>query len=137
MGLVMKAYMAQISGQQPAAAPERTETYKPIEWGNTPASRRRAMKLLLAQMIGDLERQALQLDGPEGSAILTDRNDACLKVLRAQRKAGKKHVAIFYGAAHLPDMATKLLKVDQLKAGETTWLTAWDMSEKPATQPAK
>jgi hypothetical protein len=138
MGLVLKAYMAQMNGGAPQPRAANAEVYKPIDWGTTPESRRRAMKLMFAQMISDLERQALQLDGPEGSAILTDRNDACLKVLRAQRKAGKKKIAVFYGAAHLPDMATKLVKTDQLKAGQTEWLTAWDIAATtPATQPVK
>lgn len=138
MGLVLKAYMAQMSGQSPPGRPAGAEVYKPIEWGTTPESRRRAMKTLFAQMIGDLERQALQLDGPEGSAILTDRNDACLKVLRQQRKAGKKKIAVFYGAAHLPDMAGKLVKDDGLKAGKTEWLAAWDIAgPSPTTRPEK
>jgi hypothetical protein len=136
MGLMLKAYLAELSGgHRPMTATPR-EAYKPIDWGNTPESRRRAMKLMFAQILGDLERAALQLDGPDGSAILTDRNDACLKVLREQRAAGKKRLAIFYGAAHMPDLATKLVKVDGLKAAGSEWLVAWDIPPLPTTQPA-
>jgi hypothetical protein len=136
-GLMLKAYLAELSGGRRPAVAGPHEVYKPIDWGNTPESRRRAMKLMFAQTLGDLERMSLQLDGPEGSAILTDRNDACLKVLRQQRAAGKKHLAIFYGAAHMPDMATKLVKVDGLKPAGSEWLVAWDIPAVATTQPTK
>lgn len=135
MGLMVKAWIDSMSATPPPPKPGEV-IYKPVDWGTTPETRRRALKLVFAQTLGDLERQALQLDGPEGSAILTDRNDACLKVLREERKAGKKHVAIFYGAAHMPDMATKLVRQDGLKYVKTEWLRAWDIQALPATQPS-
>lgn len=66
--------------------------------------------------------------GDEGSAILTDRNDAALAVLQKQIKNGKKSIAIFYGGAHMPDMAKKLEKKFNLKRADTVWMVAWDLT---------
>jgi hypothetical protein len=70
------------------------------------------------------------LDGPAGSTILTERNKAALKVLDAQLKAGKKRIAIFYGAAHMPDFERRLLADYSMKRESTKWLKAWDLASK-------
>lgn len=76
-----------------------------------------------------------QMGGMMGeSVIIGDRNDACLKVLDAEVKAGKKKLGIFYGAAHFPDMEKDLLKAGYKKTAHR-WLTAWDIPKKPAAQP--
>lgn len=140
MGLMMKAYMQQLTGAEPPPSSTSTKPvkYKPITFGNTVESRQYALKVVLGGMFGDLERQSLGLDGPDGSAILTDRNDAAIEVIRRVRKEGKKRIAVFYGAAHMPDMATQLVVHDGLKPTATDWLTAWDLTPpkaSPATQP--
>lgn len=138
--LMMGAYMRQMSGQTPPTESDgKPVKYKPINFGTTPAERQLALKTIFAGMFDNLERQSLGLDGPEGSAILTDRNDAALAVLRDVRKEGKKRVALFYGAAHMPDLTKKLLAVDGLEVVHTEWLTAWDLTPPTAaaTQPGK
>jgi hypothetical protein len=52
-------------------------------------------------------------------------------VLDEQLHAGKEKLAIFYGAAHLPDMETRLL-ARGFRRTELEWVTAWDV-----TVPAK
>lgn len=127
--LMMKAYLSQLAGTPPATRPgSKPFKYKPINFGGTPAERQLALKTLFAGMFGELEQQSLGLDDEDGSVILTERNDAALAVVREQRKAGKKRIAVFYGAAHMPDMATVLVKQDGLKRGNTEWLTAWDLT---------
>jgi hypothetical protein len=100
----------------------------------------RQLKLILGSSLGDVERALAGLDSRDntrgGSAILTDRNDAALAVFRAQRAKGVKRIAIFYGAAHMPDLAEQLTTTDHLKPAATEWLTAWNLSTPPATQPA-
>lgn len=59
--------------------------------------------------------------------LIDDRNKACIKVLDAQIKKGHKHFAIFYGAAHLPDFETRLLKEFGLKRKSTQWVRAWTL----------
>jgi hypothetical protein len=98
-----------------------------------------AWKRTLAPQFGDMEGATLWLDGPDGSTILTERNKVALKVLTEQLKAGKRRLAIFYGAAHLPDMERRLLDEFKLKRGEQSWLVAWNLSSDsaPATPKPK
>src|SRR5262249_23596192 len=58
-----------------------------------------AWKRTLAPQFADMEHSTTWLDGPDGSTIVTERNKVAMKVLDEQLKAGKKRVAIFYGAA--------------------------------------
>ena len=50
----------------------------------------------------------------------------CIKVLRKQVKKGHKTIGIFYGAAHNPDLETRLFKMGYTK-GKQEWMTAWDV----------
>lgn len=60
--------------------------------------------------------------------IINDRNAACLKVLDQQLKKGTKKIAIFYGAAHMPDFEKQLLsKKYGMKRQGVEWVEAWDM----------
>ncbi len=65
------------------------------------------------------------LEGPDGSTIITVRNRRAVDELEEQLGLGKKRVAIFYGAAHLPDLERQLHERFGLKSVETTWLVAW------------
>jgi len=83
------------------------------------------IKLLLARRMGDIEREASGMDFLNGSVILTERNKAVTKTLKETLKSGKKNISIFYGAAHMPDLAERL-DLMGFKPVETTWRTAWD-----------
>jgi len=85
------------------------------------------LKRVMAEQFQDIEAATSILDGPDGSTILTERNKAALCVLAEQIKAGKARIAIFYGAAHLPDMEERLVKEFHLKKTGTRWLSAWDL----------
>ena len=63
------------------------------------------------------------------NSLIDDRNKACVKVLKEQIAAGKTKIAIFYGAAHMPDFEKRLLTEHGMTKGKTEWLTAWDMKE--------
>jgi hypothetical protein len=88
------------------------------------------LKKILAQQLADTEEILTSFGGEEGSVLITDRNAAALKVLRREIGAGKKHLAIFYGAGHLADMDERLREDFGLKPVEITWLTAWDLAAK-------
>jgi hypothetical protein len=89
----------------------------------------RAMKLktIMAQQFDSLEGAMAVLDGPGGSAILTERNKRCFVVLDKQLAAGKKRIAIFYGAAHLPDMERRLLSDYGMQRSKESWIAAWKL----------
>ena len=114
----------------------------------------RQMKLVLAQQMQDIESIAMGLDGPNGSVLLSERNKAAIRALEDQLGRGKKRLSIFYGAAHMPDLARRVEKLG-FSPVETTWHTAWDVTirknqpsmlqkwfgaapaTKPATRPAE
>lgn len=59
--------------------------------------------------------------------LIDDRNEAAIKVLKEQIDAGHKKIAIFYGAAHMPDMAERMEKEFDLKRTDAEWIEAWDL----------
>ena len=75
---------------------------------------------------------AIRLGRPKGSTIIAQRNKVALEGLRKQIAAGKKKIAIFYGAAHLPDMQKRLRNDFGLIPRSTRWLVAWDLNDSPA-----
>ena len=57
-------------------------------------------------------------------------------MLRKQIAAGKKKIAIFYGAGHMADFQKRLGEDFDLTPKSTRWLTAWDMKPAgPMTKP--
>lgn len=68
-------------------------------------------------------------EGKEGgSTIISDRNAAALRVLRREMRNGKKKLAIFYGAAHLPEFVKSLKQEFQMTPSGISWIKAWDLS---------
>ena len=91
-----------------------------------------AIKRVMAEQFGDLEGVQSTLDGPKGSTIIAQRNKVALAGLRKQIAAGKKKIAIFYGAAHLTDMQKRLGDDFGLVPRSTRWLVAWDLNDPAA-----
>jgi hypothetical protein len=87
-----------------------------------------AMKRVLAEEFQHMEGSLAAINGPDGSTLITERNNVALAVLRRQFDAGKKKVAIFYGAGHMFDFEQRLQDDFGLAPVETTWLTAWDLT---------
>jgi len=87
-----------------------------------------ALKTVMAQQFESLDGVLSALDGPGGSAIVTERNKRCFEVLDKQLAAGKKRIAIFYGAAHLPDMERRLTADYGFKRSGESWLSAWQLT---------
>jgi len=87
---------------------------------------KRAMSVELSKEIDD---QIWIFEGNDGSTLIKERNDCAFKKLKEAIKSGKKKIAIFYGAAHLRDMAERLENEYKMKPVKTTWLKAWDMGE--------
>jgi hypothetical protein len=90
----------------------------------------RQLKLILAKQMDDLEAISAGLDGPGGSVILTERNKAAMATLDRTLAAGKTNVAIFFGAAHMPDMSKRLAERG-FSPVNVQWHRAWDMTVRP------
>lgn len=83
----------------------------------------------MAQMEGVLAGIDKTKDG-KGSAILSGRNEHAMKVLGQQIAKGRRNLAIFYGAGHMPDLEKRL--GDQgFKRVQEDWMVAWDVRKKP------
>jgi len=67
--------------------------------------------------------------GPIGQLLIDDRNGAAVEVLIEQMKKGKKKIAIFYGAAHLPDFEKRIMTQFNLQRESITWVPAWDLRD--------
>jgi hypothetical protein len=90
----------------------------------------RQIKVVLARQLGSMDISAMGLDGPDGSVLVTERNKAALKALEETLAAGKKKIAIFYGAAHMTDMS-KRLEAMGFSPVATQWNVAWDLAIRP------
>ena len=109
------------------ASPERKASARAL---------RTTVKGVLAAMLGSsVAKGSGLLTGLGGDdLILGARNDVAMAVFDAQPK-DVRSIAIFYGAAHLPDLEKRLLARGYVRAGGR-WLTAWDVSP-PIAAPAK
>ena len=85
-------------------------------------------KRIMAQQFEDAGGD-VSLGGTINRLLVEDRNKACIKVLQQQLTAGKKKIAIFYGAAHMPDFNKRLKEDFGMKRTESEWITAWNLAD--------
>jgi hypothetical protein len=88
------------------------------------------LKRLVGRTFDSVETLMAGLETGDGTVIVTERNKLALEIMQKQIALGRKHLGIFYGAAHLPDMETRLLQLG-FKLEKTEWLTAWDLPPPP------
>lgn len=84
------------------------------------------LKRMVGREFDSVENLMAGIESGNGTAIIGERNRHALDVMKKQIESGKKHLAIFYGAAHLPDMEQRLLK-QGYKLQKSEWLKAWDL----------
>ncbi len=84
-----------------------------------------AFKTILAYEMTDLDKISEILGDDSQSAVIGARNQRAIDVLQNQLESGDKHIAIFYGVAHMPDMEERLLQQLDLVYLDTTWVDAW------------
>lgn len=87
------------------------------------------LRRAMAQQMRDMEGGMAIFEGREGSTIINHRNAKALEVMKREMANGKKKLAIFYGAGHLPDMERRLMSDFQMKRGGQFWLEAWKLAE--------
>lgn len=129
--LMLKQMMAEM--EKPTQMPEITLAELAAALLSPDSSRH--FKLMLARQFEDMEAKVAGLEGKNGTVILTERNKAAVKVLQEQLAAGKKNLGVFYGAAHMPDLAKRVRQMGFKPAGETQWKKAWDLTIR-ADQPS-
>lgn len=94
---------------------------------NNPAMRDQMKMQMGSQMAGqDMDKA---MGEKMTQAILYDRNRVCLEVLDKQLVTQQDgSIAIFYGAAHMPDME-KTLASQGWKRVEKRWMSAWQIGQ--------
>lgn len=101
-------------------------------------NRSSTLKRLMAEQFENMDGAMSALEGPNGSAIVSERNKVALKKLSDQLAAGKKKIAIFYGAAHMNDIEKRLANEFGLKRAGEEWVTAWKLdAPAPVKQQAR
>lgn len=115
------------------AAEKRGEKIAEPEKPRGREGKRRYLKWALAHEMGPMEEMLAMFGGDDagddkgsGSVLLGERNKKAIEVMQREIAAGKKKLAIFYGAAHMPDMAARLEKLGFTRVSEE-WLLAWDI----------
>jgi len=84
------------------------------------------LKRMLAEQLQNLEGGL----GPTlNNILIADRNEAALKVFQKELAKGKKKIAIFYGAGHMPDFEKRLRLDFGLERKNVQWLEAWDLEQ--------
>ncbi|MEM9172133.1 MAG: hypothetical protein AAGA84_05450 [Pseudomonadota bacterium] len=83
------------------------------------------MKVLFARELASVDQVPGLFGNDETSAIIGARNAKAVEVLAEQIETGKNRLAIFYGAAHLPDLQRRLLAEQDFSYESTQWLNAW------------
>ncbi|MDP1589207.1 MAG: hypothetical protein Q8M07_15765, partial [Prosthecobacter sp.] len=84
------------------------------------------LKRMIAQEFDSVEDIMAGVESGDGTVLVGERNRVALEVMDKQIAAGKKRLAIFYGAAHLADMEERLLKKG-FKRTKIEWLKAWNL----------
>jgi hypothetical protein len=126
-GLLFKAALEEQRRQ--SADPESGLNPFSVLFALTSPDSARQLKFLLGQQLGQMEDMLAGIDQTadgRGSAILSGRNEHAMKVLAEQIAQGRKKLAIFYGAGHMPDFERRLLELGFRQVGED-WQVAWDI----------
>ncbi|MEM7203774.1 MAG: hypothetical protein AAF628_26155 [Planctomycetota bacterium] len=90
---------------------------------------RHTMRMMFAEQLGRIE--AMASGAGEGTTLLEGRNERALEVLAEQLGKGRRRLAIYYGAAHMPGIEKTLLEEMGFEFVSERWLLAWDISKRP------
>lgn len=85
------------------------------------------LKRMLAEQLAMADDPGSSLGTTLANLLIEDRNAAAIQVLQKELVRGRKRIAIFYGAAHMPDFDRRLRADFGFKRAGVRWLTAWDL----------
>jgi hypothetical protein len=132
--LMLKQMMDSWQNPPPeAAAPGDDDLHDLVKMVCRPDGQRQ-LKLVLAKEMDQMEEKGMGMDAMDGTVILTERNKAAMSTLQKTLDSGKKNVAVFYGAAHMPDLTHRLEDMG-FTPTHVDWHMAWDLSIR-ADQPS-
>ena len=127
LGLFQKAIEAQFEiGTHPEAEPKGGQLLLALLGDSS------GLKVAMARQLAVADDLVNAMEQNGGSVIISDRNKKALEVLDREVASGHKKLGLFYGAAHLSDMETRLEKRGYQRIGER-WMTAWDIKPRVDT----
>jgi hypothetical protein len=90
----------------------------------------RMVKGIVGRMLGGMGSNMAALLGDDSADLIIRRRDEVAVKRLVEVPADTKTVAIFYGAAHLPDLEQRITALGYKRVG-SRWLTAWDTRPPP------
>ncbi len=90
------------------------------------------MKQMMAQQFAQADIVDMGLGKTLNRMLVKDRNSAAMKVLHREIGKGNTQIAIFYGAAHMPDFENRLANELGMRPTKQVWLDAWNLNTAPA-----
>jgi hypothetical protein len=133
-GLMIKSMLQEM--MDPANDDDPTGGVGPLLLALSNPDKARGLKMMLGAQFGRMDDMLAGMEGPDGSVLLTERNQACLNVLKERLEKVDKKIGIFYGAGHLRGMEQILTgEMGFTQVGEPKWRIAWDMSGAATTEP--
>lgn len=128
--LVLRMMAAQYAAQQKGEGPELSGLALLMTFVLGGEERAQGLKRMLAREFENIEMLVAGLEPREPgkeSVLLGERNKAAVRVLGEQLAAGRRRLAIFYGAAHMPDFEVRLQRDLGFHKVADAWLPAWRM----------
>jgi hypothetical protein len=125
--LFVRAMQAQLNGEVNTAAMRELDTFALIRILMSPDSTAE-FKTALAKSFDQMESMTAAMEGKSGSVILSGRNAVVMdKIKEVLAFKEQRHVAVFYGGAHMPGIEASLISEMKAKASGEQWLAAWTM----------
>lgn len=90
-----------------------------------------SLKTAMAYELVEVDRFNAVIDGPDGSAVIAERNQRAIDVLKAELASGVDKAGIFYGVAHMPDLDRRLAEQLGMAPVRVRWVDAWRLSDQP------
>ncbi len=87
------------------------------------------MKLMMTSQFASEGAMEQGLGQTLNQLLVTDRNEAAMRVLQQQLASGKTKIAVFYGAAHMTDFEQRLVGDFGLTKTDQVWVDAWDLQK--------
>jgi hypothetical protein len=92
------------------------------------ASDHALLRRVFAASFEKIEKITSGLSGPNGSTLITVRNQRAIEVMQRQFARGRRRLAIFYGAGHMVDLEGRLKKLG-FQPQSVRFIKAWDLRE--------
>ncbi len=137
IGLLLEAILDQLRRGSETQVPENVPDLGDLLGALFAPDRADRLKMMFGRMLGDVEMAYAGLGTSKLQEILiAERNKVAVAALRTRLGAGDHRLAIFYGAAHMPDMAERLHELG-FRRTASRWITAWRIGKPAAeTRPA-